>query len=181
MDYREFCAPFYNEEEKALSGLKGETSQKKIGEFFVRHALSEDRANELLSYSDDTYRRWFSGERKVQIWSEVADGFDEIAFTKALAVKLNDKAMPRIFGAYGIKLAKAQEPDKYVLAAAMAEQFLAIAEGDGEAENILHDAYKRALIPETFPTYIEVGRRYKFNMSEIDEWVKSGKSADADK
>jgi len=155
MDYKEFCAPFYYEEEKALSGLKGEKSQRKIGEFFVRHSLAEDKANELLSYSDDTYRRWFTGERKVQIWSDIADCFDEIGFTKALAVKLNDKALPRIFEAYGIRLAKTQEPDKYVLAAAMAEQFLALAEGGGEAENILHDAYKRSLVPEELPVYID--------------------------
>ena len=155
MDYKEFCAPFYNEEEKALSGLKGEKSQRKIGEFFVWHSLPEDKANELLSYSDDTYRRWFTGERKVQIWSDIADCFDEIGFTKALAVKLNDKTLPRIFEAYGIQLAKAQEPDKYVLAAAMAEQFLALAEGDGEADNVLFDAYKRALVPEEFPAYID--------------------------
>ncbi len=33
---------------------------------------------------------------------------------------------------------------------------------------------------ETIPFY-KVGRQYKFNLSEVDEWVKSGKSADADK
>ena len=33
---------------------------------------------------------------------------------------------------------------------------------------------------ETIPDY-KVGRQYKFKLSEIDEWVASGKSADADK
>ena len=33
---------------------------------------------------------------------------------------------------------------------------------------------------ETIPFY-KVGRQYKFKLSEIDEWVGSGKSADADK
>ena len=33
---------------------------------------------------------------------------------------------------------------------------------------------------ETIP-YYKVGRQYKFKLSEIDEWVASGKSADADK
>ena len=33
---------------------------------------------------------------------------------------------------------------------------------------------------ETIP-YCKVGRQYKFKLSEIDEWVASGKSADADK
>ena len=33
---------------------------------------------------------------------------------------------------------------------------------------------------ETIPFY-KVGRQYKFTLSELDEWVASGKSADADK
>ena len=33
---------------------------------------------------------------------------------------------------------------------------------------------------ETIP-YYKVGRQYKFKLSEIDEWVASGKSAVADK
>lgn len=33
---------------------------------------------------------------------------------------------------------------------------------------------------ETIPFY-KVGRQYKFKLSEIDAWVESGKSADADK
>ncbi len=30
-------------------------------------------------------------------------------------------------------------------------------------------------------TYHKVGRQYKFKVSEVDEWVQSGESADADK
>lgn len=33
---------------------------------------------------------------------------------------------------------------------------------------------------ETIP-YYKVGRQYKFKLSEIDAWIESGKSADADK
>ena len=33
---------------------------------------------------------------------------------------------------------------------------------------------------ETIP-YYKVGRQYKFKLSEINEWVASGKSANADK
>lgn len=33
---------------------------------------------------------------------------------------------------------------------------------------------------ETIPFY-KVGRQYKFKLSEIDAWIESGKSADADK
>ena len=33
---------------------------------------------------------------------------------------------------------------------------------------------------KTFPHH-KVGRQYKFKVSEIDNWIQSGKSADADK
>lgn len=33
---------------------------------------------------------------------------------------------------------------------------------------------------KTIPFY-KVGRQYKFKVSEIDHWIQSGKSADADK
>lgn len=33
---------------------------------------------------------------------------------------------------------------------------------------------------ETIPHY-KVGRQYKFKVSEVDAWIESGKSADADK
>ena len=33
---------------------------------------------------------------------------------------------------------------------------------------------------ETIP-YYKVGRQYKFKVSEVDAWIESGRSADADK
>ncbi len=46
--------------------------------------------------------------------------------------------------------------------------------------NVSQDTIRAWIKKDVIPFY-KVGRRYKFNMSEIDEWVKSGKSADADK
>ena len=129
MKYCDFCAPFYAKEH-GLCGLKGLTSQKKIGEFFVRTALGT-RADEFLVHSDDTYRKWFTGDRNItpELWSEISDSFDEIGFTKALSAKINDKALPRLFSAYGIALSKGTEPDKYVFVTALAEQFKVIISG----------------------------------------------------
>ncbi len=39
----------------------------------------------------------------------------------------------------------------------------------------------RAWVKKEAIPYYKVGRQYKFKLSEIDEWVASGKSADADK
>ena len=42
------------------------------------------------------------------------------------------------------------------------------------------DTIRAWIKKETIP-YYKVGRQYKFKLSEIDIWIKSGKSADADK
>lgn len=155
MKYCDFCAPFYAKEH-GLCGLKGLTSQKKIGEFFVRTALGT-RADEFLVHSDDTYRKWFTGDRNItpELWSEISDSFDEIGFTKALSAKINDKALPRLFSAYGIALSKGTEPDKYVFVTALAEQFKVIISGSGEGDDIVAASYAGASVPEEFPEYVE--------------------------
>lgn len=42
------------------------------------------------------------------------------------------------------------------------------------------DTIRAWIKKEAIPFY-KVGRQYKFKLSEIDAWVESGKSADADK
>lgn len=45
---------------------------------------------------------------------------------------------------------------------------------------ISKDTIRLWIKKEAIP-YHKVGRQYKFKISEVDEWVQSGKSADADK
>lgn len=155
MKYCDFCAPFYAREH-GLCGLKGLTSQKKIGEFFVRTALGTS-ADEYLLHSEDTYRKWFTGDRNIapELWSVMSDLFDEIGFTTTLVAKINDKALPRLFTEYGIALPKGTEPDKYVFVTALTEQFKAIISGSGEGDDIIVVAYDGASEPEEFPEYVE--------------------------
>ena len=42
------------------------------------------------------------------------------------------------------------------------------------------DTIRTWIKKDTIP-YYKVGRQYKFKVSEIDYWIQSGKSADADK
>lgn len=155
MKYCEFCAPFYAHE-RALCGLKGLTSQKKIGEFFIRTALGT-RADDLLVYAEDTFRKWFTGDRNItpEIWSEISESFDEIGFTKALVAKINDKALPYMFSVYGISLPKGSEPDKYVFVTALTEQFKLIYSGSGEGDDVIIASYHSAYVPEEVPVYVE--------------------------
>lgn len=42
------------------------------------------------------------------------------------------------------------------------------------------DTIRAWIKKETIP-YHKVGRQFKFKISEVDEWIQSGKSANADK
>lgn len=42
------------------------------------------------------------------------------------------------------------------------------------------DTIRSYIKKDTIPFY-KVGRQYKFKLSEVDAWVESGQSADADK
>ena len=46
--------------------------------------------------------------------------------------------------------------------------------------DVSKDTIRSWIKKETIP-YHKVGRQYKFRVSEVDAWVESGKSADADK
>lgn len=46
--------------------------------------------------------------------------------------------------------------------------------------DVSKDTIRAWIKKETIP-YHKVGRQYKFRVSEVDAWVESGESADADK
>lgn len=46
----------------------------------------------------------------------------------------------------------------------------------GVSKDTIRSYIKKCTIP-----YYKVGRQYKFKLSEVDAWVESGQSADADK
>lgn len=51
-----------------------------------------------------------------------------------------------------------------------------IANHIGCSKDTIRTWIKKRTIP-----YHKVGRQFKFKISEVDEWIQSGKSADADK
>ena len=46
----------------------------------------------------------------------------------------------------------------------------------GVSKDTIRGWIKKDIIP-----HYKVGRQYKFKLSEVDSWIESGKSADADK
>ncbi len=59
------------------------------------------------------------------------------------------------------------------------ERWLSVAE-IAEHLGVSKDTIRKWIKKEVIP-YHKVGRLYKFRISEVDAWIKSGASADADK
>lgn len=154
MNYSEFCEPFYSRAKKE-SGLKGITSQNGIAEYFLEAALGDNVGN-ALNYMDDTFRKWFRGEREPQddLWEKVTKVLNTEELEKNLSLKINEAALPRLLEGFHITVGAEEIPDKYAFVHAIVIQFEAIAEGCGNAEDVVAEKYLEYTSTETFPAYI---------------------------
>lgn len=154
MKFCEFCAPFYTGK-KTTSGLKGVITQAAIADFFMSTALGEMAKIELI-FGEDQFRKWFKGDREptADLWKKTVDAFDETRFSRTVSGKLNEKVLPTIVSAFGVRLAEGEVPDKFAFSAALSKQFSALVRGNGEAENIVSDIYRRCLAVSDFPDYV---------------------------
>lgn len=156
MNFSGFCKPFYKKGSKKDCALRGIATQAKIAEFFLNTAV-KGSADPVLTYDDGTFRKWFTGERPitVEVWTQIINGFNLERYTSDLASTLNDTLTLKIAIEFGIPLKSGEMPDKNVLALAIAQQFLEIARGNGEAENVVAKLYHGAFCFEDFSDYIK--------------------------
>ena len=154
MKFCEFCAPFYTGK-KPTSGIKGVMAQAAIADFFMSTALGEIAKIELI-FGEDQFRKWFKGDREptTDLWEKTAGVFDETRFSRTVSGKLNEKVLPELLTAFGVRLGEDEIPDKFAFSAALAKQFSALARGNGEAENIVDYIYRTYLKASDFPDYV---------------------------
>ena len=167
MNLSMFCQPFYGTSRKK-AGIKGCVSQPSITEFFMSKALGEMADSELV-FSEDLFRKWFKGDREPQpeIWKSVQKAFDEVRFSKAVSSSLNEKVLPGTLRGFGIIVPADSIPDKYAFGTALARQFKAIADGNGEAEDIVSAVYMECLEVTEFPNYISNARNKYSKMKTL--------------
>lgn len=154
MDYKEFLVAFYRKNQ--AGGLLGYRSKKKLTEFFFSNALTGEERENLLPTSDDAYDRWFDGSRspKTDVWAAIASRADTDNLEKAILKALNDSRLRELFATFEIEILSTEVPDKRRFANAVKEQFIAIAKGNGEADNIIPEEYKKSPEPVGFKTYL---------------------------
>lgn len=154
MRYSEFCNNFYFK--RNAGGLTGRKSQWKIAEYFLKLALKDAELECILPDSNSGYEKYFTGARKPEaaIWQAVIDYFDNHKFLADLMENLNANLVEEVAANFGLRL-KDEPLSKELFAVALMKQFYAIANGNGEAENIVSTEYREAMRPKEFPIYIE--------------------------
>ncbi|MGN0979286.1 MAG: NACHT domain-containing protein [Candidatus Avoscillospira sp.] len=154
MKHTEFFAKFYMG--RSSCGILGHKSKEKIPEYFISAALPCEHYD-VLPTSGSTYGKWFDGTRSPEntVWSTIAKYFDEDAFIDKVSEDLNDAVLRQIMRDFLITLREDETPDKRLFAFALAKQFLTIAKGCGEGDDVVKDLYKPDAYILSFPEYVE--------------------------
>ena len=154
MKHTEFFAKFYMG--RSSCGILGHKSKEKIPEYFMNAALPCEHYD-VLPTSGSTYGKWFNGTRIPEntVWSTIAKYFDEDAFIDKVSEDLNDAVLRQIMRDFLITLREDETPDKRLFAFALAKQFLTIAKGCGEGDDVVKDLYKPDAYILSFPEYVE--------------------------
>lgn len=154
MKYTEFFSKFYMG--RSIAGILGYKSKEKIPEYFMKAALIED-CYERLPTSSSSYGKWFDGTRSPEntIWGLVVSRFNEEGFIDKITRDLNDSVLRNIMVSFRIELQEGKDPDKRLFAYALAKQFYAIAQGNGNADDVVKDYYNPDTYIISFPEYAE--------------------------
>ena len=117
-------------------------------------ALDESCHN-LLPTSSNTYGKWFDGTRNPEnvIWGLVVSHFDEDGFVDNISKNLNDSELKNVMSRFGIELHEGNDPDKRLFAFALAKQFHALAQGNGNADDVVKKYYNPDAHIISFPEY----------------------------
>ena len=172
----EFLQAFYTPH--GVVCIEGYKAKKKVAGFFFEGAL-KGTATDVLPYSESAYEKWLDGSRSpgTEVWSVVAEHFNEDHLIKELLRLINTNALPSIASNLGIELEVNQRPEKRLLVVAAINQFHALADGNGSAENIADREYKKRPEAIGFSTYLHGAiQKYKWmtilggDEVELDEY-----------
>lgn len=149
MKFNEFLKIFYINRQS--SGLIGYKSKGKISSFFLHTILGE--FSDLLPTSESGYIKWYEGTRQPSsnVWAGILNSNKEYELQNKLENNLNMKEINTIAGRFNVTIPDNEIVDKEALAFAITKQFFKLAEGNGDAENIIPIMYNPSKI--VFQTY----------------------------
>lgn len=146
MTFGEFCKYFY----KPINGLKGKKSKSAIVKFFLDLALGYE-TNYDLSY----YNKWFNDFEPITIWQDVVDQYKPEQFVEKLKNTLSPSKKIEVAAKFDIELDTDEMPDLFIMAKAISEQFLLIAQNAGSyEENVVNVKYQEYKTPSEWGGYV---------------------------
>lgn len=152
--YSDLCQAFYIS--TSSGGLKSYTSQGEIAEFFIRLALSDDVARDVMPTNISTYNKWYYGTtgQSKSVWVAFRDEYEEESYASGIENELDENNLTEITKKLGVK-GEDDNVDIHRLAVAIARQMAAFVCGRGEAENIISGVYHAGNYARSFDEYIE--------------------------
>ena len=156
MDFTSFCQPFYQKGKRKNGALIGYTTQEKIAQFFLENAVKRSGVPSL-NYDSTAFSKWFTGSRPVPttIWKMIVGKIDLAGYTSDISIALNTGLLQDVARKFNITLKPSETLSKKALASAIAQQLVSIAQGNGEAANIMNDAYHSSINYTDFTVYIK--------------------------
>ena len=165
MNYSDFFHLFYRR--RRTGGLKGLTSKVKIVDFFFRTTMDDADQEKLLPTSDSSFEKWFDGDPRRKpnnvIWTNIIQCSKTNELSKKIFNLLNDDLVRDIALSFEIPLKQGEQLDKQKFAHAITEQFMEIARGYGEADNIVPREYAKKPPSISFDVYLQgAAEKYKW-------------------
>lgn len=139
-----------------------------IPKFFAETVLTTEEYREKLP-DHMSYDKWFQGNSSPRHhWANMAKDYDEKKLVAALKTELDDKNLPRFLQQFGIE--SSDPVNKPLLCVAIAQQFKAIIDRKGEADDCIRDIYLSGNIKADFIDYVDKAKnRYKVMKLEGEE------------
>ena len=166
MKYDAFFRAFYIGENDGC--LKGQYTTWAIPKFFAELILPDEDSRDKLPKDDFSYDKWFQengGGSPRNHWSNFAKHYDEDVFVEALSNNVDEANLPILFENFGIEYNE-DELNKELFYRAIAQQFKAIIDGKGTAEDIISNIYTVGNVSADYMDYIDKAKQ-RYNVMRL--------------
>lgn len=153
MRYDEFFRNFYIGDSDGL--LTGYYTTWAIPKFFVDTIIQKDEHRKKLPQDDMSYDKWFQGTATPRNhWSNFKKEYQEETLVKALEEIIEKSNINKLLTNFNVELIEGEPVNYSLLYKAIAQQFEALIDGKGEAEDIVPVIYQSGNIKADFMEYI---------------------------
>ena len=166
MKYDAFFRAFYIGENDGC--LKGQYTTWAIPKFFAEVILPDEESRAKLPQDDFSYDKWFQengGGSPRNHWKNFAKHYNEDAFVNALMDNVDETNLSVLFGNFRVEYIE-DELNKELFYRAIAQQFKAIIDGKGEAENIVSQVYTAGNINVDYMDYVDKAKE-RYNVMRL--------------